>query len=84
MFNYPCVAKGAPCRSEGGHSSFVTAVRFVSEGYAPVMAVSCGGEDASVVLWDLQQGGESSGQVGVRANKSKTLRVDSRRYENKL
>lgn len=50
LFNYPCVVKNAPGKEYTGHSSHVTSVRLMPGGDT---AVTTGGNDASVVVWDV-------------------------------
>ena len=80
LFNYPCVAEGAGVRRYGGHASFVTAVRFVPNcedrsDSSPVMMVSTGGEDLSVMLWSVDP---------LTAINTSTKRRMAHRYENAL
>lgn len=50
IFNYPCIVKNAPNKSYTGHSSHVTNIKFLKGGD---ILVTTGGNDASVVLWDV-------------------------------
>ena len=77
LFNYPCVADGAGVQSYSGHASFVTCVRFVSASNAepePVLLVSTGGEDMSVMLWC----------VDPTRGENVATKASSRRYETLL
>ena len=56
LFNYPCIAKDAPSFEGCGHASFVTGVKFISEGLTPAMVISSGGEDKAVMVWTLDSG----------------------------
>ena len=48
--NYPCIIKHAPRKTYNGHSSHVMKVRFYSNGRN---VVTVGGNDATVILWDI-------------------------------
>jgi len=52
VFNYPCVVKNAPGMVRGGHSSHVLGVAFCSNGSN---FASVGGNDQSVILWQLNR-----------------------------
>jgi microtubule-associated protein-like 6 len=54
LFNYPCVVKNAPSRSYGGHSSFVTNVRFLYGGSDDLTIISLGGRDRTVFIWRVE------------------------------
>jgi hypothetical protein len=52
LFNHPCVTKNAPARVHGGHSSFVTCVKFLHDhgGATPIMVASSGGDDGKKTI----------------------------------
>ena len=51
IHNFPCVVSGAPRKSFGGHSSFVTCVRF--NGSSDEQLVTTGGQDCCVIVWKV-------------------------------
>ncbi len=52
LLNYPSVVKHAPGKDYTGHSSHVTAVRFVKGGER---LVTTGGNDGSVMVFDVHE-----------------------------
>ena len=52
LFNHPCVTKNAPARVHGGHSSFVTCVKFLHDhdSATPIMVASSGGDDGKKTI----------------------------------
>lgn len=57
VMNYPCVVKHAPRKRFNGHSSFVQNVRLLGGhgGTGSHMAVSVGGNDSTVIVWEIIQ-----------------------------
>ena len=52
-FNYPCVAKHAPARKMRGHSSHIMDIKLLHQDGQDTTVVSVGGNDNSVLCWDV-------------------------------
>ena len=51
LFNYPVVVYPAPKREYGGHSAFVTNVRWLHRLEMDLALATVGGRDATMILW---------------------------------
>jgi WD40 repeat protein len=52
LHNYPCVVRHAPGKDYNGHSSHVMGLRFMRDGD---LMMTCGGNDRSVVVWEVRR-----------------------------
>lgn len=52
LHNYPCVVRHAPGKEYNGHSSHVTNLRFMRDGE---LMMTTGGNDRSVVVWEVRR-----------------------------
>ena len=52
LHNYPCVVRNAPGKEYTGHSSHVMNLRFMRDGD---LMMTVGGNDRSVVVWDVRK-----------------------------
>jgi microtubule-associated protein-like 6 len=59
LFNFPCVAKDAPCIVGRGHSSHVMNAKFVSD----LSLATAGGNDCSVMLWKIERNINRGGPI---------------------
>ena len=64
LFHYPVVVYPAPKREYGGHSSFVSNVRWLHRMDRQLAVVTVGGRDATLILWNVKYCGSGGGGGG--------------------
>eukprot|EP01035_Chromulina_nebulosa_P020489 gene20489-26582_t len=84
IMNYPCIVQYAPRKMYSGHSSHVLSIRLYNPSRETLNAVSVGGNDCAVMLWQIISTIPNNMIIDRNTGKYKQKSINRSDYDNSL